>query len=78
MDAQTAVSSDHPFMKAWNEFQSTDEFKSALKWCTATQYDDGRPIDWIQREQHAKGAMWLALTKGMEIAERGIDEVQKP
>ncbi len=64
--AQTALSSDHPMMKAWNEFQETDEFKNALRWAVETKYDDGRPISDIQREQHAKGSMWLAFTKGME------------
>lgn len=56
-------------MKAWNEFQATDEFVNALRWSVETKYDDGRPIDDIQREQHAKGAMWLAFTftRGMEV-----------
>lgn len=67
---QTVLPSDHPMMKAWNEFQETDEFKNALKWAIATKYDDGRPINDIQREQHAKGSMWLAFTKGMEWHER--------
>lgn len=66
---QAVLSKDHPMMKAWNEFQETDEFKNALKWAVATQYDDGRPIGDIQREQHAKGSMWLAFTKGMECRE---------
>jgi len=58
--------SDHPMMKAWDEFCATDEFKNALRWSVETKYDDGRPVPDIQREQHAKGAMWLAFTKGLE------------
>lgn len=54
-------------MKAWKSFCETDEFKNALRWAVEMKYDDGRPISDIQREQHAKGAMWLAFTKGMEI-----------
>ena len=66
--SQTAMAlpEDHPMMKAWNAFCSTDEFKNALRWAVETKYDDGRPVHDIQREQHAKGAMWLAFTAGME------------
>jgi hypothetical protein len=62
-----ALPDDHPMMKAWNKWCATDEFKTALMWATKTHYDDGRPINPIQIEQHAKGTMWLAFTKGMEI-----------
>jgi NAD-dependent oxidoreductase involved in siderophore biosynthesis len=62
-----ALSAGHPMMIAWSKFCETDEFKSALKWAVAKHYDDGRPIHAIQREQHAKGAMWLAFTAGMEV-----------
>lgn len=64
---QIALSEDHPMKRAWNQWCETDEFKNALRWAVETKYDDGRPIDDIQREQHAKGAMWLAFTKGMEL-----------
>lgn len=67
---QFLLPDDNPMtkaMKAWNQFQETDEFKSALRSSTALKYDDGRPIDDLHREQHAKGAMWLAFTKGLEI-----------
>lgn len=60
---------DHPMMKAWKDFESTDEFKNALEWAVRMQYADGRPIPDIQREQHAKGSMWLAFTKGMESSQ---------
>jgi len=53
-------------MKAWKEFCETDEFKTALMWALKTTYDDGRLVPSFQVEQHAKGAMWLAFTKGME------------
>lgn len=56
-------------MKAWDKYCATDEFKSALRWAVETKYDDGRLVDDIQREQHAKGAMWLSFTKGMECRE---------
>lgn len=69
MSTMAALPEDHRYMKAWNEFQSTDEFINALRWAVETKYDDGRPISDIQREQHAKGSMWLAFTKGMEIVE---------
>jgi len=66
MPVEMKLSDDHPMMKAWNIFCETDEFKNALHWAVKTKYDDGRFIDDIQREQHAKGSMWLAFTKGME------------
>ncbi len=66
---QQALSNDHPMMIAWNNFCETDEFKTALMWATKTTYDDGRVIDPIYIEQHAKGAMWLAFTKGLEMAD---------
>lgn len=66
MSTQTALPDDHPMMKAWNLFCATDEFKNALRWAVETKYDDGRPISDIQREQHAKGAMWLAFTAGIQ------------
>jgi hypothetical protein len=67
--SMTALPADHRMMKAWNAWQETDEFKNALKWAVAMNYDDGRPITDITREQHAKGSMWLAFTKGMEVVE---------
>lgn len=68
MPAMEPLSEDHYMKIAWNKFCETDEFKNALKWCTATKYDDGRPIDPISQEQHAKGSLWLAFTKGIEMA----------
>ena len=68
--ATTALPTDHPLMKAWTSFCETDEFKNALRWAVALKYDDGRPISEIQREQHAKGAMWLAFTKGIEMSDQ--------
>lgn len=67
--SQYALPDDHPMTRAWNEWCATDEFKSTLRWAIETKYDDGRPVDDIHREQHAKGAMWLAFTKGMEQRE---------
>ncbi len=67
MKTQSALSDDHPLMKAWNKWCSTDEFKNALRWAVEMKYDDGRAVGDIQREQHAKGAMWLAFTKGIEM-----------
>lgn len=67
MSEMTALPHDHPMMKAWNEWQSTDEFMDVLKWSVATKYDDGRLISDIQREQHVKGGLWLAFTKGIEV-----------
>ena len=71
---QTALPSNHPMMKAWNEWCATDEFKNVLRWSVETKYDDGRHIDDIQREQHVKGGLWLAFTKGMEIRGSGAAE----
>jgi len=62
------LSSNHPLMIAWNSFCSTEEFKNALRWATETHYEDGRPILDEFRQEHAKGALWLAFTRGMEIA----------
>jgi hypothetical protein len=64
---QMALPNDHPMMVAWNAFCSTDEFKNALRWAVETKYDDGREVGDHWREQHAKGAMWLAFTKGIEF-----------
>lgn len=61
-----ALSSDHPMMIAWNKFCETDEFRNALHWALTVTYEDGRVIDPFYREQHFKGSMWLAFTKGME------------
>lgn len=53
-------------MLAWKQFEASDEFKNALQWATRAHYDDGRPIRDADRLQHAKGAMWLAFTNGMQ------------
>jgi hypothetical protein len=74
MGAQMALPADHPMMVAWNAFCETDEFKNALEWSVRTEYADGRPINDIQREQHAKGSLWLAFTKGMDA--RTITDAQ--
>ena len=65
MTMQAALPDNHPLIIAWKIFCDTDEFKNALRWAVETKYDDGRQISDIQREQHAKGAMWLAFTKGL-------------
>lgn len=72
MPTEIVLPSDHPMMVAWNKFESTDEFKNALRWAVETKYDDGRPVGDIQREQHAKGAMWLAFTRHF------LDEADSP
>lgn len=69
----TPLPKDHPMMKAWDAFCDTDEFKTALWWSVKTTYDDGRPVNDVQREQHCKGAMWLAFTKGMEVGATGAE-----
>ena len=65
------VPADHPMMAAWNRFQETDEFKNILMWSVATVYpdQDGKPISDLNREQHVKGGLWLAFTKGWEVAD---------
>lgn len=68
MPTETALRSDHPMVKALNEWQSTDEFKNVLHWSLAEKYDDGREINPLHREQHVKGGLWLAFTKGIELA----------
>jgi len=69
VSTQMALPSSHRMMVAWEKFCESDEFKNALRWAVETKYDDGREVNPLQREQHAKGAMWLAFTKGMEISE---------
>jgi len=60
-------------LRAWNNWCESDEFKNALRWAVEMKYDDhGREIDSIHREQHVKGAMWLAFTKGMEYSGESI------
>jgi len=66
-----ALSEDHPMMVAWNKFCDTDEFKNALRWAVEMKYDDGSLVSDFHREQHAKGAMWLAFTKGLEMVAGG-------
>jgi hypothetical protein len=68
--AAMALSPEHRFMKAWNAYQETDDFMNSLMWATLLVYPhNGERIPEISREQHAKGSMWAAFTKGMEIAE---------
>lgn len=64
--ADTCSAAADLWMAAWKKFEATDEFENALQWATRTHYEDGRPILDADREQHAKGAMWLAFTKGMQ------------
>ncbi len=64
---QAALPNDHPFMIAWNQFKETDEFNTVVFWATSIYYGDGRVINPEQRRTHVEGAMWLALTKGIEI-----------
>ena len=69
------VPSNDPMKVAWDKWCETDEFKNALEWAVRTKYDDGRPITDINREQHAKGSMWLAFTrKWLDDA----DQAQQP
>lgn len=68
-----ALSNDDPMMKAWNAWCKTDEFKNALHWTQRAYYDDDRQISAPRREDHAKGAMWLAFTKGMEVAQQPVE-----
>jgi hypothetical protein len=74
MTVEQALPEDHYIMVAWNKWCASDEFKTALMWAVRTKYDDGREINPIQIEQHAKGAMWLAFTKGMEALAGIVDE----
>lgn len=64
---ETTLPSDHPLMKAWNEFCSTEEFQNALYWATATDYLDGRIINLVQRKEHAKGSLWCAFVRGATL-----------
>lgn len=64
MSQVTVLSEDHPMMMAWEVFSQTEEFANALKWAVAMKYDDERIIADEHRTEHAKGAMWLAFTKG--------------
>ncbi len=61
------LNDDHPMMIAWKAYCETEEFRNALFWAVATKYDDGRHITDEHRTEHAKGAMWLSFTKGMEV-----------
>jgi len=54
--------------RAWDQWCETDEAKNALRWAVELKYEDGRKVPDLQREQHCKGAMWLAFTKGMEVS----------
>ena len=74
---QVALSNDHPLKVAFDKWSETDEFKNALHWCYRTKYADGRAIDPIQIEQHAKGSMWLAFTRSYLdlVSERAVKTI---
>lgn len=60
-------------MIAWNLFCATDECKNALRWSMETKYEDGRPIDDFCREEHAKGAMWIAFISAAAAVRKEIE-----
>lgn len=57
----------HTITQAWDAFCETDEFKKVLRKAVEIWYDEDRLIGPIERKRHAKDAMWLAFTKGIEI-----------
>lgn len=61
------MQAEHLMLKVWEAYCNTDEFKNSLEWAVRLNYDDGQPISDLNRENHAKGAMWLAFTKGFEV-----------
>jgi hypothetical protein len=68
MNSMQALNDSHPFMAAWKKYVATAEYVNALKWAMAEVYDDGRVISDDNRKNHVEGALWLAFTKGMEMA----------
>ena len=50
--AMTAVSKDHPLMKAWTVYQQTKEYENTLKWAPT----------------HSQGSLWAAFVEGFKAA----------
>lgn len=50
MHAQTQVPKDHPLMLAWEKYLASDEYSNSFKWAG--------------KEEHRKGSIWAAFTKG--------------
>ena len=58
MPVMSAVSSDHPLMKAWIAYQATDEYNNTAKWAST----------------HTSGSLWAAFMKGWNLATaRAVD-----
>ena len=71
---------DSPLMKAWGIYQETDDFKNSLIWATAETYaqagaqmaqDPDRLFTGLEREKHAKGALWAAFMAGFNARADG-------
>lgn len=50
MSAQTPLPKDDPIMKAWERFQTSDEYRNAFNWCALPA--------------HRPGALWAAFLDG--------------
>lgn len=72
---QVALDKNHPFMVAWKEYTASPEFANSMKWALSQKYDDGREISAEMHNSHVEGALWLAFTKGFELAERLVTDV---
>lgn len=83
MNAMAPCPPESPLMKAWEAYQTTDDFKNSLIWATALRYTDAgnrnfefdaaaNQITNLQREQHAKGSLWAAFMQGWQAA-GGVD-----
>ena len=81
MSAQQPAPQNSELMKAWKEYQETEDFKNSLFLATTTTVvrqerveelglvdPEANQADPRQREQYAKGSLWAAFSKGFEAA----------
>ena len=72
MNTQTPLPKDHPLMKAWEEYEKTEEFKNTLYWATKnivittkeTEPEANRVNPKEERERRALGSLWAAFMAG--------------
>lgn len=54
MSVQSPLPSDHPLMKAWNAYKSTDDYANSRKWAA--------------HAEHVDGSLWAAFMEGWNLA----------
>ena len=54
MPTETPVPADHPMMKAWKAYETTDDFANSKKWAAVPE--------------HLNGSLWAAFMQGYMVA----------